>query len=231
MTLPRYDSPDWDEANWFYRFLYATIRRPLRAVFRINARGIGRIPDEGGTLLCMNHFSWIDPLVVGAISPRPIFFLAKEELFEGPFRRRFFEGVGQIEVDRRAGNNVDALRQARGKLEEGCVIGIYPEGTRSSYGNLLRPHRGVARLALQTGSPIVPVGLLTHHCWPKGPLLPDFGERVYAHVGEPVSYGRKEEKADDPHHAQEIADDAMARVERLLQEAEEAYQDRERWEW
>jgi 1-acyl-sn-glycerol-3-phosphate acyltransferase len=231
VPLPRYDSPDWDEAPLLYRFLYRTIRRPIRAVFRVNARGIQRIPDEGGVVLAMNHFSWIDPLVIGDVSPRPIYFLAKKELFENRLLRRVLENLNQIEVDREAGGNEEALRRAREKLEAGGVVGVYPEGTRSNYGNLLRPKRGVARLALQTGCPVVPVALLTHHLWPKGPMVPDLGERVYVNVGESIDYGRKEEAARDREQTQQIADEIMGEVEDLLEEAEAAYQDGERWEW
>lgn len=231
MPLPRYDSPDWDDAPLLYRFLYRTIRRPIRTVFRVNARGIHRIPGDGGVVLAMNHFSWIDPLVIADVCPRPIYFLAKKELFENRILRRLLDNLNQIEIDREAGGNEESLRRAREKLEEGGVIGVYPEGTRSNYGNLLRAKRGVARLALRTGCPIVPVALLTHHLWPKGPLVPDLGERAYVNVGEPAEYGRKEDKATDREFTQEIADDAMSRVEGLLEEAEDAYQDGERWEW
>ncbi len=229
--LPKYTSPDWQHTHGFYRFLYRTIRYPLKWFFRVHARGFSNVPREGGVIVAMNHFSWIDPLMAAHVLPRPIFFLAKEELFDGRFRRWFMEGMGQIEVDRRTGGNDAALNVSQRLLKDGCMVGVYPEGTRSTYGDLLRPKRGVARLAMTTGAPVVPVALLTHHVWPKGPLLPNLGERVYVNVGRPMRFQGKASLAQDKEATQEVANLVMDRVSDLLDEAETAYQGRERWGW
>lgn len=229
--LPKYDTPDWQHAHGFYRFLYRTIRYPLKWMFRVHAKGFSNVPQRGGVIVAMNHFSWLDPLMASDVLPRPLFYLAKEELFDGAFRRWFMEGMGMIEVDRRQGGNDAALNVSRRLLEDDCMVGVYPEGTRSTYGELLRPKRGVARLAMTTGAPVVPVALLTHHVWPKGPLLPKLGERVYVNVGRPMSFAGKGDLAGDRDATQEVANLVMGRVEDLLDEAEDAYQDGERWEW
>src|SRR5690606_2096338 len=125
-------------------------------------------------------------------APRAVHFLAKSSYFEGTgvkgaLSREFFTSVGAIPVRRGGGQAaLDALDQQRQLLEEGLAVALYPEGTRSTDGRLYKGRTGVAFLALQTGAPVVPVGLIgTDRVMPVGAKMPSLKERVTVRFGEP----------------------------------------------
>ncbi|MBI4259016.1 MAG: 1-acyl-sn-glycerol-3-phosphate acyltransferase [Actinobacteria bacterium] len=155
------------------------LQRPVRLVARpVFRRWFGLavehpelMPAEGPVILCMNHESWLDiPLAVIA-SPRPVTFMAKQELFRsrvgGPLLRR----LGGFRVDREA-FDLGAVRASLAILSAGGVLGIYPEGTRSP-GQLLPFLNGAAWLALRTGAPLVPMAMRgTERATPPGAKVP-----------------------------------------------------------
>jgi 1-acyl-sn-glycerol-3-phosphate acyltransferase len=146
-------------AGGFYRALHlAGLRQLLRGLYRIEVAGGERIPARGPCILVSNHESMADPFVLGVATERPIRFMAKAELWSNPLSARAMESLGAFPVDRGAG---DAAALGRGAqlLAEGELLGIFPQGT--SLALRRRPfHRGAARLALVTGSPLVPVCLV-----------------------------------------------------------------------
>src|SRR5690606_6069551 len=140
-----------------------------------------------------NHLSFIDSMAIPVAAPRPVHFLAKSSYFEGrgfagAVKRSFFTAIGAIPVRRGAGQAaLDALDQQRRLLEEGLTVALYPEGTRSTDGRLYKGRTGVAFLALQTGAPVVPVGLIgTDRVMPRGAKMPSLRERVTVRFGEPI---------------------------------------------
>ena len=142
-----------------YPILADRLLRPLVcAVYRVRIHGGERIPARGGCILAANHDSLLDPFVLGVATRRPVRFMAKAELWENPVVAWVMDGLGAFPVRRAAGDRAAAARGAA-LLEAGEVIGMFPEGTALPYRN--KPWgRGAARLALQTGAPIVPVALL-----------------------------------------------------------------------
>jgi glycerol-3-phosphate dehydrogenase (NAD(P)+) len=145
------------------RALYCAARLVLVPFFRIYFRleGIGaeHIPSEGAAILAANHRSFLDPFVLGALARRPVCYMAKRELFERPLQARLLSALGAFPVDRGAGDE-RAMATARALLERGDCVVIFPEGTRIRSGPLGSPHRGVGRLALQTGARVVPVAVI-----------------------------------------------------------------------
>src|SRR5262250_3450107 len=139
---------------------------PLLRLFRPWAEGTENVPRSGPAIIASNHLSFSDHFFAPLPLPRKVVFLAKSEYFtgrglKGLVSKAFFSGVGQIPVDRSGGEASErALATGLRVLAEGRLLGIYPEGTRSPDGRLYRGHTGVARLALESGVPVVPVGLV-----------------------------------------------------------------------
>ena len=165
------------------------IIRPLaRVVYRPRVEGKGNVPRSGPVIFASNHLSFIDSIAIPVAAPRPVHFLAKASYFESGLSRWFFTAIGAIPVQRGAGQAaLDALDQQRTLLEEGSAVALYPEGTRSLDGRLYKGRTGVAFLALQTGAPVVPVGLIgTDDVMPVGAKMPSLKHRITVRFGEPL---------------------------------------------
>ena len=173
-------------------FTYALGRqiiRPLaRIVYRPRVDGKANVPKSGPVIFASNHLSFIDSIAIPVASPRPVHFLAKASYFETGLSGWFFTAIGAIPVHRGAGQAaLDALDQQRTLLEEGSAVALYPEGTRSLDGRLYKGRTGVAFLALQTGAPVVPVGLIgTDDVMPVGAKMPSLRHRITVRFGEPL---------------------------------------------
>jgi glycerol-3-phosphate dehydrogenase (NAD(P)+) len=140
---------------------------PVRAIllpffllyFRLDRGGREHVPGSGPVLLAANHRSFLDPFVIGALTRRPVYYVAKRELFQRRWQAWLLNGLGAFPIDRGAGDK-DAMATARAILERGDCVVIFPEGTRVRPGPLGKPHRGVGRLALQTGARVVPIAVM-----------------------------------------------------------------------
>jgi 1-acyl-sn-glycerol-3-phosphate acyltransferase len=130
----------------------------FKLYFRHSARGAKHIPRTGQLILAANHRSFLDPFVIAAITPRPMYFVAKKELFAKRWQGWFLNALGAFPVDR-GSSDQEMLRTARAILDRGDAVLIFPEGTRVRPGALAQPKRGVGRLALETGAPVVPVAV------------------------------------------------------------------------
>jgi 1-acyl-sn-glycerol-3-phosphate acyltransferases len=161
-----------------------------RVVGRVKVEGaIDEIPREGPVILAANHASNLDAVVIGSwLMPRlgrRIHWLGKKELFAWPLVGWAAANGGVHPVDR-GGVDVAAFRLARRILDEGHILFVFPEGTRSPDGALQEAREGVAVLAQRTGAPIVPIGISgSNRVWPKGQTLPRPGGHVTVRVGSP----------------------------------------------
>ena len=126
--------------------------------FRLSRIGREHIPAEGPVILASNHRSFLDPFVIAVMARRPIYFVAKKELFVNRPIAWLLGALGAFPIDRHGGDHA-AMQTAKAILERGEGVLIFPEGTRIRPGALGRPKRGVGRLALETGAPVVPIAV------------------------------------------------------------------------
>jgi glycerol-3-phosphate dehydrogenase (NAD(P)+) len=144
-------------------FLYWTLRAILVPFFlfyfRMQRIGREHLPRTGPLLLASNHRSFLDPFVIGTLVRRPVYYMAKRELFEKRWQAWILNALGAFPVDRGAGDR-GAMDTARAILERGDCVVVFPEGTRVRPGPLGDPRRGVGRLALETGAPVAPVTVI-----------------------------------------------------------------------
>lgn len=212
-------------------FVGRMILRPLaRLVYRPRIEGKANVPKRGPVIFASNHLSFIDSIAIPVTAPRPVHFLAKSSYFDGTgargwVSREFFTAIGAIPVQRGAGQAaMDALGQQRQLLEAGKAVALYPEGTRSLDGRLYKGRTGVAFLALQTGAPVVPVGLVgTNDVMPVGARMPSLKHRITVKFGEPLDLSHH--GAAESGKARRLAtDDIMAAIHALSgQELANAY--------
>jgi glycerol-3-phosphate dehydrogenase (NAD(P)+) len=143
--------------------LYWPVRAVLvpffRVYFRLQRIGAEHLPRSGPLLLAANHRSFLDPFVIGALTRRPVYYVAKRELFERRWQAWLLSALGAFPIDRGAGDAA-AMATARAILRRGDCVVIFPEGTRVRRGPLGAPRRGIGRLALETGTRVVPVAVI-----------------------------------------------------------------------
>ena len=171
-----------------YWLARAVIQPAIHIYFRMRRTGRGHIPD-GGVILAANHRSFLDPFVVGCCLRRPTYFVAKQELFANRFVGWFLNCMGAFPV-RRGESDEQSTATALALLERGAAVMIFPEGTRCRSGPLNPPRRGVGRLALATGAPVVPIALMgterARRGWRIRPV------RVDVRCGPALTYPRVE---------------------------------------
>ena len=120
--------------------------------------GMEHVPVDGPLLVASNHVSNADPVFLELVSPRPLFFMGKEELFHNPLFHWILDRFGGFPVARGAADRA-ALRHARSVLDNGLALGIFPEGGRSRSASLIEGHAGAGLIALQARAPVLPVAI------------------------------------------------------------------------
>ena len=147
------------------------------------------MPESGPAIFCSNHRSFLDPFVIGTIARRPIYYVAKEELFSHRIVGWLLNSLGAFPVVRGAADQ-DMLATAKAILERGDSVLIFAEGTRVRPGALGRPKRGVGRLALETGAPVVPVAVIGTETVRKGWRIRPHKVRI--RIGSPLTFPQVE---------------------------------------
>lgn len=205
-----------------YDFLKRFAVRPLlRIFFKVDVQGLINIPASGGAILASNHLSVSDSVFLPASLERSVVFLAKDDYFNGKgIKGRivawFFRNINQLPMDRSGGQkSAESLASAKSALNEGKLLGIYPEGTRSPDGRLYRAKLGVAKLALETGVPVIPVAMInTDKVQPIGQRLPHPG-RVGIKIGKALDFSHLRAEAADPKVMRQVADEIRQAINRL----------------
>lgn len=186
-----------------------------RGLTRVTVEGGHRVPLDGGVIVAANHISFFDSVALLQSIPRRTYFIGKAEYLDSWKTRRLLPAFGLIPIEREQARQAMAtLEVAADVLRRGDPLAIYPEGTRSRDGLLHRGHTGVAQLALMSGAPIVPVGLVgTDSIQPIGARVPRPFRRAVVRFGEPLDptgYGGSPRR-----RRQLLTDDLMEAIRRL----------------
>ena len=200
-----------------YWVVKAVLTPIFRFFWRVRVEGADQIPTDGSAILASNHLAVLDSFFLPMVVRRRITFVAKAEYFEDPKTAWFFRAVGQIPIKRGGGTaSQAALDTAKEVLQGGDLFGIYPEGTRSPDGRLYKGRTGVARLALDTGSPVVPVAMIgTREVNPIGAAKPNVFLPVTIRIGKPLRFDRYQDRAGDPLVLRQITDEIMFELRSL----------------
>lgn len=202
------------KGSFFYRFLKVVLTPILRGLYRVKAEGLEHFPADGSVVVVANHVSFMDSLFIPLRVPRRMVYLAKAEYFEKRKTAWFFRALGMIPVKRDIKEKTEAaLHSGVEVLAEGGVLGLYPEGTRSPDGRLYRGRTGVARLALRSRAPVVPVGLVgSREVMSKQSKIPKLWGRVTVKFGEPLTFERYFEQDEDRFVLRAITDEIMFEI-------------------
>jgi len=167
----------------FYHVATTTMKILLIALTRWQVEGKENVPRKGPLIVVSNHLNNIDPPLLGASIPRKINFMAKQELFEHWFAKAVVEGYGAFPV-RRGQLDRKSIRQALEQLQEGQVVGMFPEGQRSFNAQLQTPQPGAALIAARSGVPVLPVGIIGSNQM-KGVGSIRYRPRIKVRIGRP----------------------------------------------
>ncbi len=177
--------------NRFVLFLVRLILTPFFLTYlRMKRMGREYIPTEGPVVLAANHRSFFDPFVIGTMTRRPVYYVAKHELFGySRILSWLLNALGAFPVERGASDQ-ESIETAKAILNRGEIVLMFPEGTRTRPGSLGRPKRGVGRLALETGAPVVPIAIIGTEDIRKGWRIRPRKVRVRA--GRPLNFPKVE---------------------------------------
>jgi 1-acyl-sn-glycerol-3-phosphate acyltransferase len=203
-----------------YRLSRAVIGPVLHALGRPKVSGIENIPATGPAILASNHLSFIDSMYLPLVIDRPVVFPAKAEYFAargllGRIWAAYLRSTNQLQIDRDGARSAQAtLEAALGLLRAGELFGFYPEGTRSPDGRLYRGRSGIGWLALNSGAPVIPVGMVgTRKMLPPGAPLPR-PTRIEIRIGKRMEFGHL--AGEPPARARRaVADEVMRAIGEL----------------
>lgn len=160
--------------NHFYFFWRAVLLPFFKLIYRMKYVGRENVPENGAYILASNHRLATDPIMLGMGLKRQVLFMAKEELFKNKFLSWFLRKLGAFPVSRGKADT-GSIRHFENALENGALMGIFIEGTRSKDGEFLPPKNGCSLIAWDTKTPVIPV------CHTK------IGSRTVFHFGKPLS--------------------------------------------
>jgi 1-acyl-sn-glycerol-3-phosphate acyltransferase len=205
-----------------YWLVKATLWVALKVVFRPWSKDVKNVPRRGPVILASNHLSFSDHFFGPLPVPRKVVYLGKAEYFSGRglkglISKTFFTVVGVIPIDRGGGEASErSLRTGLRVLAEGNVLGIYPEGTRSPDGRLYRGKTGVARLAIESGAPVVPCAMIsTFEFQPPGTITPNIRIRPGVRFGEPLDFSGYRGSETDRKVLRAVTDEIMQAIGQL----------------
>lgn len=206
---------------WYWLFKYIFMGPLLSFLGRPKVEGLEHVPHDGPAILASNHLAVADSFYLPLVVRRRITFLAKSEYFtgtgiKGRLTAWFYTVAGQVPIDR---SNADAaqgaLETAERLLGQGKLLGMYPEGTRSPDGRLYKGKSGLARLALETGVPVIPVAMIgTDVVNPPGSKMWRFG-RVTVRFGKPMDFSRFDGMAGNRFIERAVIDEVMYELMKL----------------
>jgi 1-acyl-sn-glycerol-3-phosphate acyltransferase len=199
----------------YWLLKYILLGPLLRLVYRPKAGGLDNIPSTGPVILASNHLSFIDSLFIPLLIKRRLVYLGKADYFDSWRTRWFVRACGVIPVRREGGSAAeDAIQTGIQALNDGNLVAIYPEGTRSPDGRLYRGKTGVARMALEAQVPVIPVAVEgTDEIMPIGMKFPrTIPGRVRVQFGRPLLFDRHYDQPKDRFVLRSVTDEIMYEI-------------------
>ena len=204
----------------WYSFFKATLVRPaVKWWFRVKIEGTEKIPD-GGCVLAANHLDAGDTFSLPSLIKPKVTFPAKKELFMGKSLKGrvvawFLTAVGQAPIDRSGGRaGVAGLGSVEDVLDAGGVVAIFPEGTRSPDGRLYKGHTGVARLALTSGRPVLPVAMINTRMVKSKVGIPTMRDARII-IGDPMDFSEYRDQVNDLHVLRWVTNEVMGAIQQM----------------
>ena len=202
-----------------YSFARAILLPFFKIFFRLKVFGKENFPVEGPLIVASNHASFLDPVIVGIITPRKMNFLARDTLFRSKIFAKILYLLNVLPL-RREKRDINAFRLSLRLLSQGKPLLIFPEGTRSEDGNLQKPRYGIGLLEALSGAAIVP-------CYVKGSMdalprhsaFPKF-KPISVHFGAPLKFGGQHIPKDKKERYRQVAVEVMAAIQELKKNAD-----------
>ncbi len=205
-------------SRWGYPVITILFGPLVKRLWISAVHGLENIPKTGAYIIALNHESYFDFVCFTVAVNRRVHYLAAEKFFEHPLWKWVMRVMGAIRVDRFSGVNKTALREIMQRLENGSLVAIFPEGTRSPNGQLLRGKPGVAYLALHAGVPVIPVGLIgTYEIMSRADRFPRICKAT-VEIGKPMHFSRLFGTRPEPALLLQITHEIMLQIAALTGE-------------
>lgn len=172
-----------------YKFIKFISTIIINLFWSVKVEGEDISKYQGSFILAANHVSYLDPIVLGIVVKRRINFITKKEIYDNPFLNCILKRIGAIPVDKNSTNSA-SIKKSLNLLKDNHILGVFPEGTRSSDGKLLELNTGMIKIALQADVPIIPVGISgTFEIYPPEAKFPALfkNQCIYINFGKPYS--------------------------------------------
>ncbi|WP_092282105.1 lysophospholipid acyltransferase family protein [Caldicoprobacter faecalis] len=190
----------------FYKFARAIVRPIVFLLFRPRVEGLENFPMEGKTIVYSNHISLLDPILIGCVLPRQVFFIAKVELFKIPVLRTIIRHLGAFPV-KRGSADLSAIKHSLQVLSEGKVFGIFPEGTRSKTGFLQSFSHGIASIAHKSRAKVLPIAIVGQY---------RLFRPITVRIGKPLNFDNYFDQKSNTELLEKMADEMEQALRSLL---------------
>lgn len=205
----------------FFTFVRFSVYIPFKILFRMKIYGRENIPDTGRFILCSNHLSYIDPVITSLCMTRPVYFMAKIQLFTNKFVTSVVTLFNAFPVNRGAFNR-QAIRNSVAILNAEQIVGLYPEGSRSADGNMKEGHKGVGLISIMGNSPVLPVAITGSNMIVRKPYKRLFFPKIRISFGRPIDTASIAGKYGNNQASEIITLQTMAEIKRLYEEIKNA---------
>ena len=205
------------KAYWFiFNLTQCALKGIFTILYRVNVRGLDKIPRKGKYLICSNHISYLDPVLIGAYLPRFTYFMAKRELFSFSFISNlvtFFNAfpVSRDLIDRATFNTALKI------LKNENILCLFPEGTRSVDGKIGEGKKGVGLISFLSGAPIIPMVIIGSNKIIQKPHKRIFFPKIKMAIGDIIDTAKIIKENDRKDAIQIIVDETMRSLKRLYQ--------------
>jgi len=199
----------------FYWIIRAICWLIIKIFWRMQIIGIENVPKRGALIIAANHVSYLDPIVLATSMKRKVYFIAKKEAFNNIFGKFILNKLEAFPLNRE-GIDILAIKKAINILQAGKILGLFPEGSRSLNNELQELKLGIIKIAIKTGVPIVPVGIIgTNKIYPRGKILPVFFKyKIIVHYGSPLYLNQQ--KLKDKIYYKESLDILSDKIKQLI---------------